>query len=384
VASKFSPTLEKIWKESLGEEVYDKLPEEHKIILTRISLGYILRIYSFNNVKQIGRKIPFTFPQWSNLRSSLLHSGDCVLGIKIYLIACIHKELNREKIDYNLLAKNCDILPEDIKLIRHLEILKLKNLLIPIVRGIPIEMQSLKEIKSDCRKVLEEISPFVRKFVYKKFFFIYSSNGFDPDDIINDLLGKAIETFYFLTPFYSVEHRSNSVKRAVHNYGIKIIQFYTDESRNRNANKIITIGDEEEKFVITSQDGGIFHGISHSNESEDSSTKNLNIGNAVYSPTASSDKRLENIQKRNDVRSLYRNAEGNRKIIMSLLMAYENKEFVSFTNSFTKKKFTSTEEIHNAFDLDYYLELVKRFTNLPFSIIENVMENLATSLKDHR
>lgn len=100
------------------------------------------------------------------------------------------------------------------------------NRFVLMVDTIPYELDH----NDKARKVWMKQSSY---YAYRKLAFIAFGNRFTPEDLQQDLLQRATQAYYWVRPFYSIEHAINYGKAAMHGHMNCLIDFYNDESRRR-------------------------------------------------------------------------------------------------------------------------------------------------------
>jgi hypothetical protein len=109
-------------------------------------------------------------------------------------------------------------------------------------------LNNLQEYEKHCSKLIENLQVYTRRFVYMKLRFIMFSNSLEIEDITNDLLAKATEAYYASIPFKPELHILNIMKRAIHNEGINLINYYGAAKRQR-----LMINPENTSNILTNR-----------------------------------------------------------------------------------------------------------------------------------
>lgn len=82
--------------------------------------------------------------------------------------------------------------------------------------------------------VVNELIPYIGRFVSKKMMFLIKSYGLSRHDLEGDLLCKCLSTLARKYPYYeSTLHAINTVKSSVHNAGIDLINQHTRQKNQR-------------------------------------------------------------------------------------------------------------------------------------------------------
>ena len=113
--------------------------------------------------------------------------------------------------------------------------------------------------ETDNHKIISMFEKTANKQSYRKLKFIADSNRFETRDIRQDLVQRAIQSYYWVRPFYSVEHAVNYANRSMLGYTHCIREYYNDESRRRLTEDYgyghqNTIQDFNEVLITTTND----------------------------------------------------------------------------------------------------------------------------------
>jgi hypothetical protein len=100
------------------------------------------------------------------------------------------------------------------------------------------DLVSLADIKATFDTIKESVAKYINMLTYKKLRFIRDSNNLHSGDLQNELMLKAIKTYYLNIPTKKdVKHLTNYVKRAVHNCAVNLIKAFTSGKRARLLNE---------------------------------------------------------------------------------------------------------------------------------------------------
>ncbi len=222
------------------------LTTDQTVYIKLAMFGYIMHVNSFIEFKRNVKLQGLTSGDANLLLHSMLENYEANLGLKQIAFICLDSK--ETKINYaKILAQNqmhsgnetvLALLPEFN--------LGSKRKLLARIQDRPLLYPN--QIVRNCEKTMAEINTFVTRFVYRKLDFIVKHNNYQYDDLIGDLVRKGVETYYRVTPLVTDLHRTNCVKRSIHNQGMKLISFYTSKKRAR----IERVSEKEFKTKIDS------------------------------------------------------------------------------------------------------------------------------------
>jgi hypothetical protein len=205
------------------------------------------------------------------------------------------------------------------------------------IGDVPSIQQADKKISDIVRD--PKIKTFVSKFVYRKLRGFASINRFENSDFENDLMAKAIETFYYVYPNFTDAHIINYMKRSIHHTGIRYISHFTTGKRNR---------------YIQTEDG--YNSIVQTFEKIDGTDLNSQDSALVFVPNY-------------DLSIMVQKANRNNCNVVKALTLQQCDEFVTYYNlqSFGKRKkiFETTMDVFNDhYSIKAYTETIMKFGNL--------------------
>jgi len=196
---------------------------------------YALRL---SNTKTMRRLTSVPKDLVTGVRDNLFMSRD-LLRYKIATMRCVIENLSPrdvQRIEYHF--KACELTSDDT-IFYHLlvhnqdadefaKIIKTctDEKFVVSIDTIPHELETNK-------KAYQAINKQSAYFAFKKLAFIATGNRFNPADLQQDLLTRAVQAYYWVRPFYSVEHAINYAKRALHGYKNCLIDYYNDDCRRR-------------------------------------------------------------------------------------------------------------------------------------------------------
>jgi hypothetical protein len=194
-------------------------------------LGYIMHVNDFNDLKRVVRYWDLETNDSYKLLHGILENFETNLGLKQALLICLNKMRDKERINYTSLMRTCDITAGNEVWLTALKGINFKGNLLTKVKERPLLIP--KQVKRNCQETMKNLEQYVTRFVYHSLHFVVKYNQMDHKDMISDLMRKGVETYYRVTPMQVDLHRENSVKRSIHNQGMKEISFFTSKKRAR-------------------------------------------------------------------------------------------------------------------------------------------------------
>jgi hypothetical protein len=358
-------TLVDVWQGVLGRRYVARMSIHRKNILAQVCVGYVLRIYTFRDMLKIGGHVRLSLLQWRELRHALLADFRTVLGIKLMLLRCHTKLLLHRPLRLSMEIKNAGLLRNDRALFRHLPDMHLDKLLTLHLQALPPEINILptvQQVVEDCGRLLGDktISDWIGKFVNRKMQFIFRSQNYEAQDIIAELNMKAISTFFFLTPFLEDLHRRNTVKRAVHNYGILRMQQY-----NKDNPRLWFNGREWENLIKTFSDNDDI-------SNEQLSTANIGIGLDQFAQT----------EHRLAIGSYLRRRSELHRLIVRLLSMEHDPGFQKYLQRKTGGETTDSELAFNKYGRAWYFTHVAKYLHIRPAVVWNIVDDMQKMLSN--
>lgn len=225
-------------------------------------LGYLSYLYTLRlaNTKMMRRLTTVHKDVVTQTKDNIFKSDD-IVSYKIATLRCVamgltpdnYREIENhfracgltsdDAIFYHLLYHNSDI-QDFLKLVNTIE----------DQDAFVLTVDSLSKELENHPKALTEFSKQSGYFAYRKLKFIADGNRFDPGDMQQDLKERGIQAYYWVRPFYGVEHAINYAKRSMHGHMNVLIDYWTHESRNR----------------VVSEEGGYTNTVRSFKKNEDS------------------------------------------------------------------------------------------------------------------
>ena len=172
------------------------------------------------------------------------------------------------------------------------------------------------------------ILSYIKRITYKKLTFIVNSYNMDYTEFHQELLLKAVETFYKEMPSSkSLLHVQNYIKRAVHNHCMNIIMEYTTVKRARLVCTGLDVNNERKFLRITSSESQMSVGSLISKSGSDYDTE-YSIENDVSNSDSPMEK-LETEISVDTVLTLYEKSS-DKHLILTILMGSHDVGFTSW------------------------------------------------------
>lgn len=205
------------------------------------SLIYMCYLYTLRltDTKKIRRYLPDLDRDLITQTKDNVFCSDAIVRYKIATMRCIVRRLTPKKfsqIEYEF--KQCGLNADD-SILYHM--LYLNNDISDFIalmgtiedRTFTLDVDTLAaEIHND-KLVHNEFIKTANYFGYRKSKFIADGNRFEVKDIIQDLIQRFVQSYYWVRPFYSKLHAINYAKRSMHGCNNNLIAYYTDPSRER-------------------------------------------------------------------------------------------------------------------------------------------------------
>ena len=220
----------------------DRFNKKERFLLTKAITGYALNVMDFNKPKDQENlhyllKNFMSNEEIHEVRKKCGSNFDIAVRLKHVIYRCIEldvdikrdkKFIKRKFVRAGLTEKDANILffLEKMNLLNRVEY-KYKEAVENFSHPETVTINFSNLIMS------KEMNDYCMKFINKKLLFIVKSFEVDKADILHEFRVKAAETYYKRIPFVSEEHAKNSIKQAIHNVGINLINHYTAKKRQR-------------------------------------------------------------------------------------------------------------------------------------------------------
>jgi len=221
-----------------------------------VSLAYLLKIVTAQELTEtiqamLGRDIPC-----ASYRKDL-QSGYYLKNVKLWIWRCTIKNLTH--LAATKVRKAYGVDPADHALYQTLVDSEYHPKLLALSKTYK-KSHTLKQFDRLLLSILDEITPYIKRFAYKKLNFItFGNEAIDQDDLHAELTCYALKGI--LTQYPKADNRlhlTNIAKGAVHNLGINLITTYTSKGRKA----LIANNDGTFSSVVASRDsteGGQLH-----------------------------------------------------------------------------------------------------------------------------
>lgn len=212
----------------------DSLTCDDLLILGYLSFLYTLRLVDTRDMRRL-TKVPRDVV--TKTKDSIFRSYDLV-RYKIATLRCVYRSLtpsNKTEVEkqfmacglkrgdavlYYLMYDNNDIM----QFVQSLEAIEDTKFVLD-VNTLALELEFDKKINKEFEKAATYHANTIR--------FIATSNRMDFLDLRNDLKTHAIQSYYWVRPFYGKLHAVNYAKLAVRGYAQVMIDYYNKDERSR-------------------------------------------------------------------------------------------------------------------------------------------------------
>lgn len=228
--------------------------------LIYLSYLYILRIV---NTKTIRRLTTAPRDVITDTKDRIFMS-DNILKYKIATLRCVIQKLTPDNsLEIEKHFKECGLTADDAILYHMLYHNYDIETFIDMVNTIEdikftLDVDALAK-ETDDLKIITMFEKTANAQSFRKLKFIADSNRFEISDIRQDLVQRAIQSYYWVRPFYSIPHAINYANRSMLGYTHCIREYYNDESRRRLSEDSgyghqNTIQDFNETIITTTND----------------------------------------------------------------------------------------------------------------------------------
>lgn len=319
---------------------FNTLDDLKSQLMEKAILGYVLNVYDFNEFYHTVKDF-ISWKHAQDIKQKCFESYE-FLKLKIAIYKIIEDNLNR-KSDIKLYFKKAELNKSDYLIyedLRSMEELYLKCK--KKARKIEMDIEIPNNVRKNCNELMGNIDGYIKRFVNAKHHFIVKSQGISAEDISNDLRLRAVSTYYHVYPFKPSDAMIGMVKRAIHNHGINLIEYYTTKKRGR---------------IINIEGSGVFESNIHSLDISDDN------GSAIID-TLDSGFTYESIMINTSISNIMKNSKSKERKIMKLLLRCNSKSFISFVNNKLNKKWDSTKQISTNISNDQYLNLIQEYMGM--------------------
>lgn len=98
--------------------------------------------------------------------------------------------------------------------------------------GFDLTVEALKSEVST-PEVQKKLRSYASFWAYKKLRFVYLGNNLTIEDMVNELMLRAIQAYYWVRPFYTRSHALNYAARSIEKQTLNIIRHYNAPERER-------------------------------------------------------------------------------------------------------------------------------------------------------
>ena len=213
----------------------ESLSQEDIFVLAYLAYLYTLRVVDTRTMRRL-TKVPRQVV--TDTKDNIFRSYD-IVRYKIATLRCVYRSLtpkNPREVEQQFLA--CGLKATDAVLYY---LMYDNNDIQTFVKSIEtmedtkfvLSINTLeRELETDI-KINKEFEKTAAYFTWKTLMFIVYGNNFTFEDIRNDLKTHAIQSYYWVRPFYSKLHAINYAKNSIRGYTQVLIDYYNKEDRRR-------------------------------------------------------------------------------------------------------------------------------------------------------
>ena len=182
---------------------------------------YLLNII---NHAQMKKQLPwFNASQHKLVRQAIVSNWRIMVQLKLALLSSVKHGYRRHTLR-----------TYDLSNINNKLFLRLKHRGHFEHRGlVDVALPTLTEVFVAADQAILEVRSHAKTFVCRRMRFIYQHNSMTAEDLINELLERALYTYYLNVPYKSPAHVKNAMRRAMTNYGLNLIKYFQANKRRR-------------------------------------------------------------------------------------------------------------------------------------------------------
>jgi hypothetical protein len=314
------------------------------------------------------------------LRLQLIENRSTYFNLKIFVIRLV-KVSNAQKATIFDLARELQVHERDAKRIwdiwtRSPKFRKrIKALYRQIDHSVGLTLEELDKFFS--QKVYPEVVKKAKALAYSKLRFIAKSSNLDLADLQNELMIKAIQTYYKEMPsIKSALHVVNYIKRAMIHKSTNIIKEYTSKKKGRF---ICTGFDKNDirQFSLLTVSENQLNLSALSNDSQDTaSLENLSISSTDTSV------KIENEIYVSTLLNKYK-AKTKKYRLLLILMGNFDEEFTEWLRLNKHCQLTEdNSDLQDRIPLDNFRQLISQFLNVDADKVGTFLLNLRKSIQN--
>jgi hypothetical protein len=222
--------LHQVLKKTVPAQLLDTIGNDNTVQLKLAIYAYTLHMIDFVTLKKTAIGCGLTGPLSHDIRLGALSLYESNLGLKQLTLCCLSMKERGIKYNVGRMLSKSGMAPDNGIILENLGKIRFSNRnLLRAVKDWPLMMPN--DVRDNCEETMSKLDEWTRKFVGRKLSFVVKYNGTNHTDLRNDLYRAGVEAYYRLTPMVVPAHRENSVKRAIHNEGMDIINHFTSKKR---------------------------------------------------------------------------------------------------------------------------------------------------------
>ncbi|WYW01609.1 hypothetical protein Amme1_00217 [Pseudomonas phage vB_PpuM-Amme-1] len=195
----------------------------------QVTLSALMRLISVDAYCKKMKK-DFGIVMNTQVFNDTFDNGYYLKHVKLYLAWCVGKKLT-DSIDIRRAGRQFELDAKDRQLVNLMKPADHKMVLSKINPEVEL-YASPKVMDIKIGAAIDSLTDHIGKFTNKKLTFTTKGTGRDKDDVHSDLRIAALRAAYKTYPFQLCDlHLINSMKSAIHNVGINLIQSATTKSR---------------------------------------------------------------------------------------------------------------------------------------------------------
>jgi len=162
-------------------------------LLTKVCVGYLLRIYSFHDMTVIGKQLPLNITQWRQLRHLLLKVFRTVLVINLMIIRGMAADCKEKQLQLVREVHYGELYYGDMAIYDNLTNMQLASLCQLRLYDLPKDnIPNCEQVRSVCGEFFSDttLTDWIGRFANRKLKFLMSSQNLEFFDIVGDLIKR--------------------------------------------------------------------------------------------------------------------------------------------------------------------------------------------------
>lgn len=209
---------------------WESLYDTQQTILLRYIVGYILRIYSFIELR---KNLRFLKPrQILDCREKMTNDWNLAVALRLAIYTIAQKQIKNRKKIISIFIEH-GLKPDDATI--YFNLVTNGDIMAVQQRAYFLQIPSIAKLRTDCAELIKSqgIKQYVEKFVNKKLRAFAHSNNLTVKDFENELLAEGVRCYFNTIPNLSGQHLLNYIKVAIKRRGHDLISYYRAGRRLR-------------------------------------------------------------------------------------------------------------------------------------------------------